>query len=218
MSICQPYQVASGAFACTGAAATVVVPAGGSGCPAGCCAKTGPALVPDASTNRPAPTAKPGRILQTLPPVPAQWSETLAETPTIAVWVTFDNEVSTISSALDDEAKKHIATEGAEGISGKTAANVWSVVRTSFKESISARDRSLRVRTCDPSAGHKPPLESPPRKKTFLYPTEAAKLLACAKVGERNRDKGCTPLSERRHARRDQQRACLCGPWARPPS
>jgi integrase len=98
------------------------------------------------------------------------------------------DEIEDVRNALDAEVKKYLATERAEGISGKTAANIWSVVRTTFKEAVSARDRALRVRTDDPSSGHKPPLETPERAKTFLYPVEVAKLLACKDVPQTWRD------------------------------
>ena len=92
------------------------------------------------------------------------------------------DEIEDVRNALDAEVKKRLA-EGLEaGISGKTAANIWSVLRTCFKEAVAARDRSLRVRTDDPSSGHKPPLETPDRAKTFLYPVEVSKLLACEEV------------------------------------
>jgi hypothetical protein len=67
-------------------------------------------------------------------------------------------------------------------MSGKMAQNIWRVLRTTFKESVGTRDRKLRVRTDDPSAGHKPPLTSAPRAKTFVYPVEFVRLLACGDV------------------------------------
>lgn len=90
------------------------------------------------------------------------------------------DEIEDIRNALDAEVMLR-RTQGQEhGISGKTAMNIWSTLRITFKESVSARDRVLRVRTDDPTAGHKPPLKSPDRSKTFVYPNEFAKLLACA--------------------------------------
>jgi integrase len=89
-------------------------------------------------------------------------------------------EVERIRDALDAQVRLRIKEGLAAGISGATAQNVWSVLRTMFKEAMGSRDRTLRVRTDDPTHGHKPPLKTPRRQKTFIYPTEFAKLLACA--------------------------------------
>jgi integrase len=88
------------------------------------------------------------------------------------------DHIEDVRNALDAQTKKYRATERAEGMSGKTAEIVWSIVRTTFKATCSARERALRVRDDDPSAGHKPPLSTPDRAKTFLYPVEVTKLLA----------------------------------------
>jgi integrase len=92
------------------------------------------------------------------------------------------DEIEDIRNALDEEVKKRKTLGLEHGIAGTTAMNVWSVLRTTFKEATAARDRALRARTDDPTHGHKPPLRSPERTKTFVYPTEMAKLLACAAV------------------------------------
>ncbi len=92
------------------------------------------------------------------------------------------DEIESVRDALDLEVKKRIAHGLGEGLSGKTAVNVWSILRITFKETVSSRDRSMRVRTDDPTHGHKPPLETDERQKTFIYPNEAAKLLACENV------------------------------------
>jgi integrase len=92
------------------------------------------------------------------------------------------DEIEDVRNALDAAVRKYIKTERAEGISGKTAEIVWSILRTTFKAAFSARDRTLRLRDDDPSAGHKPPVASPDRAKTFLYPVEVLKLLACKDV------------------------------------
>jgi integrase len=91
-------------------------------------------------------------------------------------------KVEDVRDALDAKVRERLAKGKREGLSGKSAMNVWSVLRSVLSESVSSRDRSLRVRADDPSAGIKPPLTSPARRKTFIYPNEAAKLLACADV------------------------------------
>lgn len=90
------------------------------------------------------------------------------------------DEIESIRDVLDDQVRQRIKTGLTAGLSGATAQNVWSVLRTMFKEAMSSRDRALRVRGDDPTHGHKPPLKTPKRQKTFIYPNEFAKLLAAA--------------------------------------
>ncbi len=93
------------------------------------------------------------------------------------------DDVEDIRNMLDAEVRKRLADEdGNDGLSGARAMNVWSVLRTTFKETVRARDRAMRVRQDDPSEGHQPPLAIDPRTKTFVYPVEAAQLLACEAV------------------------------------
>jgi hypothetical protein len=87
-----------------------------------------------------------------------------------------------IRDQLDEQVRRRIKGDLTEGISGATAANVWSVLRTMFKESVSSRDRTMRLRDDDPTVGHKPPLTTPKRSKTFIYPVEFSRLLACPDV------------------------------------
>ena len=86
------------------------------------------------------------------------------------------------ASAFDDQVRLRIRDGLEAGISGATAQNVWSVLRTTFKETVSSRDRSLRLRSVDPTQGHKAPLQTPARNKTFLYPNEFATLVSCERV------------------------------------
>jgi integrase len=88
------------------------------------------------------------------------------------------DEIEAIRDALDEQVRLRIKDGLRAGISGATAQNVWSVLRTTFKETVSARDKTLRVRGDDPTVGHKPPLKTPKRQKTFVYPNEFAELLA----------------------------------------
>jgi integrase len=92
------------------------------------------------------------------------------------------DEIEDIRNALDAEVKKRLGDGLEAGLSGKTCMNIWSTLRTCFKEAVGARDRGLRVRSDDPTAAHKPPLPTPERTKTFVYPTEFTKLLACEAV------------------------------------
>jgi integrase len=92
------------------------------------------------------------------------------------------DEIESIRDALDTEVRKRIAGGLGVGMSGKSAINIWSVLRIMFKESVGARDRMMRVRAEDPTAGHKAPLKTRDRKKTFLYPAEFARLMECRAV------------------------------------
>ena len=83
---------------------------------------------------------------------------------------------------LDGEVRARIASGKAEGISGKTAMIVWTLVRTTFKEAINCRDRSKRVRSDDPTLGVLPPLKTRARRKTFIFPSEFAVLMSCELV------------------------------------
>ena len=83
---------------------------------------------------------------------------------------------------LDGEVRKRMAGGKADGISGKTAMILWTYVRTVFREAVNCRDRSKRVRTDDPTHGVLPPLKTRSRKKTFIYPSEFATLMACKLV------------------------------------
>lgn len=92
------------------------------------------------------------------------------------------DEIEGVRDALDEKVRLRIKDGLRVGISGATAQNVWSVLRTTFKEAVSSRDKKLRVRTDDPTHGHKAPLKTPKREKTFIYPNEFSKLLACEDV------------------------------------
>lgn len=80
---------------------------------------------------------------------------------------------------LDSEVRKRIAGSKDDGISGKYALNIWTLVRTVFREASASRDRAKRVREDDPTTGVLAPLKTRARKKTFLHPAEFRQLLAC---------------------------------------
>ncbi len=77
-------------------------------------------------------------------------------------------------------------TQGRE-ISGKTAMNIWSALTSSFKAATSSKRRDLRVLEGrpNPCVGVEPPGDKgsrQSRRKTFIYPREAAVLLASEDV------------------------------------
>jgi integrase len=76
-----------------------------------------------------------------------------------------------------------IASRAGEAISGKTAMNIWSALTSTMKAATSSKRRDLRVLDGKPNpcTGVEPPGDRDSRKvrrKTFLYPREAASLLA----------------------------------------
>ncbi|MCL2725791.1 MAG: site-specific integrase [Polyangiaceae bacterium] len=100
------------------------------------------------------------------------------------------DDVEDVRDELDRaiEAWKRLGrSEGKKGraISGKTAINVWSCLTSSFKTAVSSKRRELRVLEgrLNPCVGVEPPGDRESRqvrRKTFLYPKEAAKLLSCS--------------------------------------
>ena len=77
--------------------------------------------------------------------------------------------------------------KGGDRIGGKTGMNVWSSLTSSFRAATSSKRRDLRVLEGKPNpcVGVEPPGDKDSRKsrrKTFLYPREAAALLACEAV------------------------------------
>ena len=72
-------------------------------------------------------------------------------------------------------------------LSGKTAMNVWSCLTSSFKAATSSKRRDLRVLDGKPNTcvGVEPPGDRDSRKarrKLFIYPREAAAILAFAEI------------------------------------
>jgi integrase len=92
------------------------------------------------------------------------------------------DDVEGIRDALDEQIALHRRTGGNEGISGKRARNIWTVMTTTFKAAMSAKRRDLRVRTDNPCSGVLPPERTESRRRTFIYPNEMLRLLACRNV------------------------------------
>ena len=59
---------------------------------------------------------------------------------------------------------------------------MWSVLTSMMKEACTSKRRDLRVRDDNPCATAQPPDRTDARVKTFVYPTEFLKLVACAEV------------------------------------
>ncbi len=98
------------------------------------------------------------------------------------------DDIEDIRDALDGAIGAH-AREGAGAgrITGKTAMNAWSALTSAFKAATSSKRRDLRVLDGKPNpcVGVEPPGDRDsrkPRRKTFLYPREAAALFACEAV------------------------------------
>ena len=101
------------------------------------------------------------------------------------------DDVEDIRDALDAAIVAWKASGGISGgkrgaaIAGKTAMNVWSCLTSSFKAATSSKRRDLRVLEgkANPCVGVEPPGDQSSRRvrrKTFLYPKEAAALFASA--------------------------------------
>lgn len=98
------------------------------------------------------------------------------------------NDIEDVRDALDRaiaEWKRVGKSGGTKGraISGKTAMNIWSCLTSSFKAATTSKRRDLRVLDgkANPCVGIEPPGDRESRqsrRKTFLYPREAAQLLA----------------------------------------
>ena len=83
-----------------------------------------------------------------------------------------------------DAAIKRFKTEGrGEGrLMPKAALNIWSVGTTAMRAACASKDRTLRVRTANPCEGVLPPEGGASRKKDFIRPSEALRLLACEAI------------------------------------
>lgn len=103
------------------------------------------------------------------------------------------NDVEDIRDALDvaiDAWKRNGGKSTGKlgrAISGKTATNVWTALTSSFKAATSSKRRDLRVLDGKPNPclGVEPPGDRDSRKarrKTFIYPREAAALVACEAI------------------------------------
>jgi len=100
------------------------------------------------------------------------------------------NDVEDIRDALDKgihEWQPGKSARKSTCLSGKTAMNAWSCLTSSFKAATASKRRDLRVLDGKPNpcVGVLAPGDKDSRKtrrKTFLFPKEAASLLACKAV------------------------------------
>ncbi len=92
------------------------------------------------------------------------------------------DEIEAVRDALDEAITSHTRSGGKEGIGAKRAANVWSVLTTTFRAACMAKRRELRVREDNPCAGVLPPEDGDSRRRTFVYPVEASALFACRSI------------------------------------
>lgn len=68
------------------------------------------------------------------------------------------------------------------GLSGKTAGNVWQIVRSMFLAATRSKQRDLRVREDDAAANIEPPDETPHLEGPILYASEFLQLMRCEDV------------------------------------
>lgn len=109
----------------------------------------------------------------------------LGERPVTAVT---REEIEAIREHLDSQVALRVREGLGKGISGDTAQNIWSVLRTMFRASVGSRHSDLRVRSADPASGIARPVDGPTRLKTFLYPVEFWSLVASMRVPRRWRE------------------------------
>jgi integrase len=99
------------------------------------------------------------------------------------------DDVEDIRNDLDAAIAEWVKRAGKSGremgraVCGKTAMNVWTALTSSFKAMTSGKDRDLRVLKGKPNPCHgvEPPGDRSSRRsrrKTFVYPREAATLLS----------------------------------------
>lgn len=95
------------------------------------------------------------------------------------------DEVERLRDELDTKATAgSYVTSGGRKLSfkWKSAANVWTVVTTIFSAAQSSKQKSLRVRSDNPTADVQPTDRGKRKSKQFLYPSEVMVLLSCDRV------------------------------------
>jgi integrase len=70
----------------------------------------------------------------------------------------------------------------AELLSWKTARNAWGIVSKMFDDACRSKTLALRVLTENPCAAIRGPDEGVKKSKSYVYPTEFARLVACPRV------------------------------------
>jgi integrase len=70
----------------------------------------------------------------------------------------------------------------AGALSWKTALNVWGLLSKLFKDACASKVRALRVREDNPASSVPGPDRGARKAKTYLYPTEVQKLIACEQI------------------------------------
>lgn len=103
-------------------------------------------------------------------------------------------EIENVVERLD----KLIASDD---ISWKTAANVWSAVRTIFWDACHAKAREMRVLTNDPTADVAPPERGEKKQKPWLYPDEFLTLVTAPAIWEAEGERQAARASARRWMR-----------------
>ncbi len=88
-------------------------------------------------------------------------------------WTTDD--MRAVVRLLDDKA-------AGGTITAKTAANAWTTVRAACKAACASKNETLRCRGDNPATGVLGPDRGVKKSKTFLYPSEFARLVACSEV------------------------------------
>jgi integrase len=92
------------------------------------------------------------------------------------------DDVEDVRDALDAAVAARKRNGGRAGLSGARARNIWNVLTCLMREACTSKRRELRVRADNPCATVQPPDKTDPKTKTFIYPVEFLKLVACEEV------------------------------------
>ncbi len=92
-------------------------------------------------------------------------------------------QVQAIVAAHLEDVRDAIDGKIAAGeVSWKTGQHIWTVVRSAFRDAWQCKQRDLRVRKDDPTAGLSPPDRGDDKAKQYLYPNEFLQLVSCQEV------------------------------------
>ena len=116
-----------------------------------------------------------GRGLRSAPDVRSRMKRVLRVLGERPIARVTKSEVEDVRDLLDREVSSG-------DIAAKTAAHHWSDLRCMFRDAVSCKERSLRVRTDDPTTGIQPPDKGPEKAKPVLYPSEIHALLSSDEV------------------------------------
>lgn len=94
-----------------------------------------------------------------------------------------DLPIATIGRPLLEDVRDALDAKVRAGvIAWKYAFNIWGYLTSLFSDACESKERSLRVRTDDPTAGMRGPDQGADTQKAYLYPDEFLQLVSCEDV------------------------------------